>query len=222
MRDSSFLLRSCLFNILLAAAIDASPAVAQDSTAAEKLVRQLGSKSFAEREAAEPKLLALGHEAVDAVRAGTRSDDAEVVRRCERLLPKIRAAIHDGLISGKMALPGKAGTTFKEIVGNSAESRTLFATMVQDDRRAEIAELAASDQRRAASLYAAEVARVKADPKKVAPGDAVLVIFVGVCAGPKAVGDPFDAYQAIQVSIIDLAVGPNGQSFVKLFNAWWK
>ncbi len=56
---------------------------------AARLVRLLGSDDFNEREEAMRRLDQLGADALDAVRAGLKSDDPEVVRRCQELLRQI-------------------------------------------------------------------------------------------------------------------------------------
>ncbi len=64
------------------------PAVGADNPA--RLVEKLASRSYAERQSAESKLLALGLNAISSVRLGTQSSDAEVAGRCELLVKKIR------------------------------------------------------------------------------------------------------------------------------------
>jgi hypothetical protein len=56
---------------------------------AEKLVQQLGSRRFAERDAAAAQLLDLGQEAIAALSAATSSNDAEVRARASSLLQQI-------------------------------------------------------------------------------------------------------------------------------------
>jgi hypothetical protein len=55
----------------------------------DKLIEQLGSGTFAEREKATKELAAIGLPALDALRKAAQSDDAEVRKRAEDLLPKI-------------------------------------------------------------------------------------------------------------------------------------
>ena len=69
------------------------PCPAADTEAAEKidhLVRQLGSATFAEREAAAKALEAIGTPALEALRkAASTSDDAEVRRRAGQLVKAV-------------------------------------------------------------------------------------------------------------------------------------
>jgi hypothetical protein len=59
-----------------------------------QLIRQLGSDSFAEREAASRRLAALGEPALGPLReAGARSDDVEVRRRANRLVKLIQGRL---------------------------------------------------------------------------------------------------------------------------------
>src|SRR5438309_11974399 len=58
-----------------------------------KLVAQLGSKSFKEREAAEHALALAGGSALDALRLAAHANDPEVRRRAEKLSHHIRKRI---------------------------------------------------------------------------------------------------------------------------------
>jgi hypothetical protein len=55
----------------------------------DRLIKQLGSDSFAEREKASHELAAIGVPALQALRQAVQSTDAEVRKRAEELLPKI-------------------------------------------------------------------------------------------------------------------------------------
>ncbi|GEM_PF-1880298 len=55
----------------------------------DKLIEQLGSSNFAEREKASRELAAIGVPALDALRQATKSEDAEVRKRAEEILPRI-------------------------------------------------------------------------------------------------------------------------------------
>src|SRR5690242_5501705 len=63
----------------------------EDGAAIERLVRQLGSDSFAEREAAGKRLAELGAAAEPHLRRALTSGDAEVARRARLLLDALRA-----------------------------------------------------------------------------------------------------------------------------------
>lgn len=60
-----------------------------DTDRVASLVRKLGSSSFADREAAEKELAAIGEPALDAVRAACRSANPEQARRAQFLSTKI-------------------------------------------------------------------------------------------------------------------------------------
>lgn len=55
----------------------------------DKLIDQLGSGVFAEREKASKELAAIGVPVLEALRKAAKSDDAEVRKRAEELIPKI-------------------------------------------------------------------------------------------------------------------------------------
>jgi hypothetical protein len=68
---------------LLAAAPPPTPDPAAEVT---RLIEQLGSEKFAEREGASKRLEAVGERALAALRAALTSDDLEVRRRASRLV----------------------------------------------------------------------------------------------------------------------------------------
>jgi RNA polymerase sigma factor (sigma-70 family) len=141
-----------------AAAVPQEVGGAKPDTEARKLVRQLGSPSFAKRRAAEKALTNLGARAAAAVRAEMRDAELEVARRCAALWPR--------LWQTEIARPDAerlAGYThplwarFRKVVGDDAGSRTLFAEMVADLRRFTRLEAAEADPGKAGALYAAEL-----------------------------------------------------------------
>mgnify|MGYP000007269524 CR=1 FL=1 len=64
-----------------------SDEASETEPSAEELVKQLDSKEFPKREAAEKAIVALGAKALPAVRAGTKSGLPEVAERCKRIIP---------------------------------------------------------------------------------------------------------------------------------------
>jgi hypothetical protein len=67
-----------------------------------KLVKQLGSDStYAQREAAHKKLLALGKLALEQVEAGTKSEDRKIAERCGLLVYLIKEALENPLGADK-------------------------------------------------------------------------------------------------------------------------
>lgn len=68
------------------------PSPAGEAPSKEKidtLIEQMGSGTFREREKASKELAAIGVPALEALRRAARSDDAEVRKRAEELIPKI-------------------------------------------------------------------------------------------------------------------------------------
>ena len=120
---------------------------------AVKLVKQLGAPAFADREAAEKKLLAMPKAAVAAVRAGMVDADPEIAARCKALLPKVMAA-------ALSAADHPVWARFQKFVGDDAASRKLFMDMVVDGRRAELLDRAEADPAKAGDVYAAELSRM--------------------------------------------------------------
>ncbi len=127
---------------LLGGAID-NPAVllvpAAVQTRATALVTQLGDRQFSEREAAARDLDDLGRLALPAVRAGRRSADAEIRRRCDHLAPSMEAAelaarlrvfVADAAGRYDHAVPG--WELFRAAAGSDTAARELFAAAVLD------------------------------------------------------------------------------------------
>jgi RNA polymerase sigma factor (sigma-70 family) len=131
---------------------------AKPDAEAQKLVRKLGSPSFAKRQAAEKALANLGTRAAAAVRAGMRDGELEVARRCAALWPR--------LWQTELARPDAdrlAGYThplwarFRKAAGDDPGSRTLFAEMVADLPRFTRLDTAEAEPGKAGILYAAEL-----------------------------------------------------------------
>ncbi|HEY1187048.1 MAG TPA: HEAT repeat domain-containing protein, partial [Gemmata sp.] len=101
-----------------------------------KLVEQLGSADFAEREAAQKELRALGVKAEPALRAGLRSDNAEVRTRCAAVLAGVRkdalAALAKGFDPKAEKQPEHPiWARYKGIAGDTPASRELFARVLK-------------------------------------------------------------------------------------------
>ena len=98
---------------------------------APALVAQLGSKEFAEREAAEKSLRELGAAAFAAVSNGQKSDNPEIVRRCQKLMPTLRAA--------HLARPeSEVWKRFTAITGDTPHARELFLDMAGESTRVDL------------------------------------------------------------------------------------
>jgi RNA polymerase sigma factor (sigma-70 family) len=128
------------------------PAAPKTDPEAEKLVKQLGAPAFADREAAEKKLLAVPAAAVNAVRAGMTSSDPEIAARSQALLPR--------LMSAALAVSDHpVWTRFKKSIGDDAATRKLFLDMIADGRRAELLDRAEANPAKANEVYAAELTK---------------------------------------------------------------
>jgi RNA polymerase sigma factor (sigma-70 family) len=131
---------------------------AKPDAEAQKLVGQLGSPSYAKRQAAQKALTSMGARAAGAVRAGMGDADPEVAKRCATIWPR--------LWQTELARPDNnrlAGYThplwdrFRTAAGDDAGSRTLFAEMVADFKRFRQLEAVEADPEKAVAAYAAEL-----------------------------------------------------------------
>jgi len=89
------------------------PSQAADKAGADKiakLVEQLGSTQFSEREKATKELEALGDQALEALKAAAKGDDLETKRRAEELIKKIDTKS----FTKKILEPTKIRLTFKD------------------------------------------------------------------------------------------------------------
>jgi hypothetical protein len=211
-----------------------------------KLVRYLGSPEFRDRQKAQTRLLEIGPTALPELRIGTKYPDAEVARACEVLVGQIRSAERQAIISGKKDMPGNAGKRFKDLVGDSKSARTLFVDMVEDERRALVAEQAAAKPASVAPIYRAEASWVEETWKKrfaefegraltpevrvklrrasqeaVTPGEVTLVLFLGSYALPAVEKDASDVDAVLKASFLDVAnLDGFKEPFRKLFVTW--
>ncbi|AWM39959.1 ECF RNA polymerase sigma factor SigE [Gemmata obscuriglobus] len=105
---------------------------------AAQLVEQLGSESFAEREAAEEKLKELGAPAKAAVLAGLKSDNPEIARRCAAVLPVLRRADWQRAAAAFAANPDTfkhpVWTKLKAVTGAGPDARAIFAELLANER----------------------------------------------------------------------------------------
>jgi HEAT repeat protein len=157
---------------------------------ATALVKQLGDKRFAAREAAAKKLVEMGPAAVPALTAGTRSDDEEIRNRSIALLPQAKAAewkrraeayLNDKDGKQKHDLP--LLTEYEKLVGKpDAGSRKLFAEMIRTN--GELLEQADADSKAAGDAVKARcrtiASQVGAAAKQVPAetGDLAAMFFV--------------------------------------------
>lgn len=217
----------------------------KDDAEAAKLVAQLGSSVFRERESAETKLVALGPKAKPAVIAGTKNSDAEIARRCQALLKLIRIAEREQFVAGKLDWSTPFGRRFKDLVGDTTESRKLFGELMVDEHLAGLVEELKMEPAEVTKHYAAEVARVnanwtkafeaftgqpvspdlsarirKASETTVSVADVVGVLFLGSVQTADAKADPVEARSVFGANSIELAKGSLKVPYRKLFVAW--
>jgi hypothetical protein len=91
MNRSRFSLLAVLVGLGLALLISLPSPAGEEVSAdkIDKLIEQMGSGTFSEREKASKALDAIGVPALDALRKAVKSDDAEVKRRAQDLLKRI-------------------------------------------------------------------------------------------------------------------------------------
>lgn len=91
----------------------ALPCSAGDTPSKEKiakLIEQMGSGNFAERENATKELAEIGVPALEALRKAAKNDDAEVRKRAEELLPKIERQAE----SARVLAPKRVRLVYKD------------------------------------------------------------------------------------------------------------
>lgn len=124
--------------IISAASPTAPPEPPTPDAKLTELVRLLGHKSFAVREAAGRDLVTAGMRAVPALTSGLKDADPQIAERCKQLLPL--AAAHDRnkrlaqLLKDPAGSPppiGLAGVErFLKITGDETATRQLYADMM--------------------------------------------------------------------------------------------
>jgi hypothetical protein len=186
-------MRATLILVLTAGLAFADPKPGEEGTAefqkAAALVKQLGDKRYATREAAAKQLVEMGPAAVPALTAGTKSEDEEIRNRSIALLPqakaaewKRRAAAYLADTEGKQKHELPLLAEWEKLFGKpDAGSRKLFAEMVRTN--GEMLEKA-EDRRSAAAACAARCKVVLSQarsPKgqiKAEVGDVAAILFV--------------------------------------------
>jgi RNA polymerase sigma factor (sigma-70 family) len=144
---------------------------------ADKLVGQLGSESFADREAAEKALVAMGARAAAAVGPRMGDADLEVARRCARIWPRLWQAEMDRKDADRLAgYPHPLWLRFRKVAGDDPGSRTLFAEMVADFEQFRRLEAALADPKTAAAAYTAGGFPTSGIPTR---GEFVTLLFLG-------------------------------------------
>jgi RNA polymerase sigma factor (sigma-70 family) len=108
-----------------------------------KLVEQLGSEDFAERESAQKQLKELGPKARAALEVGLKSENPEVVKRCHELLEQLARAEFDT----------KHWARFARVIGDDKASRALFERIRSLRRNVELLDAVVADPKAAGKLY---------------------------------------------------------------------
>ncbi len=120
---------------------------------ARRLIEQLASDQFAERERATAQLILLGLPAVEPLREASRSDDREVQQRSQMVLSVVHELDFQNRLESfeqsedadkSYGLPG--WDRFRELVGHTAAARELFAAMQKAERSLLSAELEEGEQ----------------------------------------------------------------------------
>jgi RNA polymerase sigma factor (sigma-70 family) len=143
------------------------PPAAKDNPAA-KLVEQLGSQEFADREAAQKALRELGVKANPALRAGLKSENPEVRNRSEKILSEIRKDALEALVKGfdsaKAEQPDHpVWKRYVAIAGDSQASRELFARIIANKKWIQTLDNAEADPANAGHVYRVGIAEIFRD-----------------------------------------------------------
>ncbi len=146
-----------------------------DRDIARLLVKKLGDDTPSVRDAAEKELLRLGEPALSAVRDGLRSPDAEIRRRCERLVVQIvkaewkrKAAAYAADVNGAKRHDLPLLDEYEKLVGKTPSARKLFAACVEPNGA--FLQSVAADRELGRTLYRARCAELYVPPKpQVAP-----------------------------------------------------
>lgn len=119
---------TCLLSLLLA-----FPCVADEpKPSIDKLVEQLGSRSFAERERATKALRERGPEALPAVRKALQSADEEVRKRAESLVPALEIA--EALLPKRVTLKSEKILVADALKEFSKQTGFKFGPAAADNR----------------------------------------------------------------------------------------
>ena len=139
----------CIFTPFASFCSAQPPETTKPADETVRLVQELGSPSFRQREKADAELLRLGESALPALQQGLKSSNAEIRFRCERLITKIRYEIRKKAeeirkkteesrlrefvqtgLQGKLAPNWER---FRELVDRDPESKTLLIELHEYD-----------------------------------------------------------------------------------------
>jgi hypothetical protein len=116
------------------------PQATAPSDETTRLIRDLGSPLFEQREIASAELLRLGESALPALEQGLESADAEIGFRCEKLIALIRKGteekrlrefVQSGLKAGEKAKPN--WERFQKLIDGDSNTQALFIELFEHD-----------------------------------------------------------------------------------------
>lgn len=129
---------SACYGILSAAPRQPAPTSTSGTPATQidRLIAQLGSDQFAEREAAARELARLGPPVLEALRKASANPDLEIRRRAARLIPEIeRRAEIDSLLTPTRIHLAYGGTVLPEAVADFSRRSGLPIELMDSERR---------------------------------------------------------------------------------------
>ena len=197
-----------------------APAPSRTDDSAARLVELLGSEEFAERESAQKALRKLGTKAESAIKAGIRSKNPEIVKRCDELLATLRS----DLLRSK---DSPVWHRFKSVAGDDDQAWKLYLRMVTNRSRGEMLLNAVRDPKAAAASYATEADRAqrgamapRTDETPIVTGDDIAaLLFLGLMSrGEQKEEDEMPG--VVSYFLMGLVSGEDKMAFGKLYTAW--
>ncbi len=204
----------------------------EEPNPAAKLVEQLGAAEFADREAAQKELRKLGYKAEAAIKAGLKSENPEVVKRCNELLDTLRT----DLLGGK---DSPVWQKFKAVAGDDADAWKLYLRTIGTRKRAEMLLAAIEDPKKAAASFAKECEEIGTimdhgraagvAPRPKPPGfpdrdvtadDLAAVLFLSNLAPLARDGEKRETSAVIGHVLVSGLTGETKAAFGRLFAAW--
>jgi hypothetical protein len=203
-------------------------------------VDRLASRRFAERQAAEARLVASWPRSLLALDRGRRHGDPEVAERCAEVFACLREAERERFRLGCRELGG-AWPAFRERAGDSDAARELFLAMTHDPARERELALAAADPAEAARLYAREAVRNQQRGDALGamrrqgraedelrdmlglvttPADVAGVLFLGSLDRPASAREPANLCWTFGPTFVRASAGPYGVPLRTLFANW--
>jgi hypothetical protein len=113
---------------------------------AAMLVEQLGAPEFADREAAEKRLLGLGTKAKPTLKVGLKSESPEVRQRSSRILAVVRR--------------DQLWAAFTKVAGDTKDAQELFSKMMSSQRASNAIEVVLDDPTQTEEAYLTRTAEL--------------------------------------------------------------